>query len=172
LNEIIEIIKGWPGIVQGALGSGLFWLILLLGKELSAKATLYFSKKGKARRIGWLISRDCKHEAFGGTNDYARAAYATSCLIYRSLRHAYMGFMWLGLGCIAYTVADIGLAIGGVGLVYYFLKAYDVVSPFGEEENTPEEWKKVHQELVELQILPSEQEEAETNNALNKDKIK
>jgi hypothetical protein len=62
--------------------------------------------------------------------------------------------LWLGLGLIASSISEIGVAIGGVGMVYYFLKAYEVVSPIGIEENTKEAQKKVRQELVKLGVYP------------------
>jgi hypothetical protein len=147
LNDIIQIIKEWPVIVQGALGSALFWLVLLIVQRASSLGILYFSNHSRTQRFSWLISRECKHEAFGGAETDAKAAYATSCLIYRSLRHCYKGLMWLALGLIVYPFFDIGLVIGGFGMVYFFSKAFEVVAPFKENENSPEEWKKVKKEL-------------------------
>ncbi len=147
--EIIEAIKDWPVIVQGALGSALFWLISLVAQRIVAIGVVKASKHSNQERLSWLVSRNAKHEAFGGTRDDAKAAYATSSLIYRSLRPVYKGVIWLGLGLVASVFTPIGLAIGGVGLTYYFLKAYDVVSPISFEENTKEEWDKVRTELLE-----------------------
>ena len=147
--EMIEAIKDWPVIVQGALGSALFWLISLIAQRAVAVGVEKISNHSNNERLSWLVSRNAKHEAFGGTQDSAKAAYATSSLIYRSLRPVYKGVTWLGLGLIASAFTPIGLAIGGVGLTYYFLKAYDVVSPISFEENTQEEWDKVHNELLE-----------------------
>ncbi|MBG0761837.1 hypothetical protein BOO22_20775 [Vibrio cidicii] len=144
------MVKDWPVIVQGALGSALFWLVSLLAQKAFTYGFKYYSNRSKTNRLSWLISRDSKHEAFGGTSDHATAAYATSALIYRSLRPVYKGVVWLGLGLIASAFSPLGLAIGGVGLTYYFLKAYDVVSPISIEENTQEQWDKVRGELNEL----------------------
>jgi len=153
LSELIEIVKEWPVIVQGALGSALFWLILLLAQKVFDLSSIYFSGYSKEQRISWLVSRDAKHEAFGGTIDSSQAAYATSTLIYRSLRPVYRGFLWLGLGLVISPFIELGLTIGGIGLIYFFLKAYEVVSPISSDENTPEEWQKVQQELADLGIL-------------------
>ena len=149
MNEIIVIVKEWPVIVQGALGSALFWLILLIAQKASALGASFFSNRSKAQRFSWLVSRECKHDAFGGTSTDARAAYSTSCLIYRSLRHCYKGLMWLALGLIAFPFFDIGLVIGGFGMIYFFSKAFEVVAPFKKNENTPEEWEKIQKELKE-----------------------
>jgi hypothetical protein len=154
MNELIDAIKQWPVIVQGALGSALFWVISVLAQKLMKLSTEHLSRRNKIERISWLISRDTKHEAFGGAKNYAQASHAVSSLVYRSLRPAYRGFLWLGLGLIASSISEIGVAIGGVGMVYYFLKAYEVVSPIGIEENTKEAQKKVRQELVKLGVYP------------------
>lgn len=145
------MIKQWPVIIQGALGSAVFWVFLLLAQKLIAAASLYYSKRSKEQRLSWLVSRECKHEAFGGADD-ARAAYSTSCLIYRSLRHCYKGFLWLGLGLITYPFIELGLVIGGVGMVYFFSKAFEVVAPFKEGENTTENWSNVRNEILELEF--------------------
>ena len=150
MSELVEVIKGWPVIIQGALGSALFWLVLVLAQKLFEISANNFSKRSKEQRISWLISRMAKFEAFGDENDDARSAFATSVLVYRSLRHAYKGFLWLGLGLLVFTFDEIGLAIGGIGLTYHFLKAYDVISPFKDEENTSEERQRVRDELAKL----------------------
>ena len=166
MDQIFEIVKEWPVIVQGALGSALFWLVLLAFQKLSNFGASFFSNFSKKERIAWLISRHAKHEAFGGTDNNSLAAYATSALIYRSLRYAYRGFTWLGLGLIGFFFTDISLIVGGSGLIYYFLKAYEVVSPFKDGENTPEAWLAVEKELIDLEALPSAAERDETNNSM------
>lgn len=163
MSELIDAIKQWPVIVQGALGSALFWLILVLAQKLVKLSAEHFSRRNESQRISWLISRDAKHEAFGGATDYAHASFAVSSLVYRSLRPVYRGFLWLGLGLIASSISEIGLAVGGMGLVYYFLKAYEVVSPISPEENTKEAHRKVREELVNLGVYP----EAVLDNVVN-----
>jgi hypothetical protein len=164
LNDLIEIVKQWPAIIQGALGSGLFWLTLNLAQKVFKWSSLHFSKYSKSQRISWLISREAKHGAFGGAIDNSEAAYCTSVLIYRSLRFVYMGFLWLGLGLVISPFIESGLVIGGMGLIYFFLKAYEVVSPISADENTPEAWQETKQELIDLDVLPELRPDEETNN--------
>lgn len=150
LNEVVGMVKNWPVIVQGALGSALFWLISLVAQKVIASGIRYYSNRSKDNRMSWLVSRDAKHQAFGGEADSSTAAYATSALIYRSLRPVYKGIVWLGFGLIASAFSPLGLAIGGIGLAYYFLRAYDVVSPMSLEEHTQENRDKVVSELQEI----------------------
>jgi hypothetical protein len=157
MEGFIEIIKAWPIIVQGALGSALFWLLMIIGQKLASFSAAYMSKRSKQKRISWLVTRTCKHDAFSNL-DNAAASYAVSVLIYRSLQSAYKAFLWLGFGFVIDGVFDFGLFIGALGFVYYLLKAFDVVSPFKENENTQEENDKVINELKELGTLPSESE--------------
>lgn len=115
----------------------------ILGYFINSTETFYCSRT-KKQRIRWLVSRECKHSAFGNPND-ASAAFATSALIYRSLQYAYRAFMWLGLGLVFQYFYELGVVIGGLGFIYYIFKAYEEVAPFKEGENTPEARKeKIH----------------------------
>ncbi|GAW97997.1 hypothetical protein MTCD1_03655 [Colwellia marinimaniae] len=35
VSDIVNAVLEWPLIIQGALGSGLFWLLLLLGQKIT-----------------------------------------------------------------------------------------------------------------------------------------
>lgn len=166
LIELIEVVKDWPVIVQGALGSGLFWIILLIAQKSFDFGVSYLSKHSKQQRSSWLVSRYAKLKAFGGSKDKVEAVYSISAVSYRSLRPLYKGFMWLSLGLITYPFNEFGIAIGGIGAVYFFLKAYEVVSPINSELNTAEEIRKVHQELVELGVIPAPEPQQKTNKSI------
>ncbi|WP_024594258.1 MULTISPECIES: hypothetical protein [unclassified Pseudoalteromonas] len=60
MSELMDAVMKWPIIVQGALGSGLFWIILLLGQKIVDKASDAYSHKSKKARISWLISSQFK----------------------------------------------------------------------------------------------------------------
>lgn len=165
--ELVNAIKEWPTIIQGALGSALFWLFLLLAQKAFHSIVQYMSKRSKGKRISWLVSRECKHSAFGNPSD-AAAAFATSALIYRSLQHVYKALMWLGLGIVLSYFYQLTIVVGGIGFIYFLFKAYDEVSPFKPGENTPEARAKVIEELITLGKLPAPQKE-ETNNKIKQD---
>ena len=54
MNEILEIIKDWPIIVQGALGSALFWGLLTSGSFLVRKWFELTVKLSKKTRLDYL----------------------------------------------------------------------------------------------------------------------
>jgi hypothetical protein len=45
MTELIDTILKWPIIVQGALGSGLFWLVLFMGQKSVNKISDSYSHK-------------------------------------------------------------------------------------------------------------------------------
>jgi hypothetical protein len=51
MEQVVEIILAWPAIVQGALGSGLFWLILLLGQKSSSVSTSKYLRFSNKQRL-------------------------------------------------------------------------------------------------------------------------
>lgn len=145
MQELIEAIKAWPVIVQGALGSALFWLVLLIGQKATVAATEAYSRHSKASRISWLTTAGIKYQgAIENNTDYAIG------LIYRSARDLYKGIMWLALGLSIQSLFDVSGIIGYAGCVYYLLKAYSVVAPLDTTENLKEKLQEINNELSKL----------------------
>ncbi|WP_367989531.1 hypothetical protein AB2S62_20070 [Vibrio sp. NTOU-M3] len=161
MNEMIDILKEWPTLIQGAIGSAIFWLFLLVAQKLVSSGSKILSTKSREQRESWLISRAAKLRAFSGTQDKAGAQFALSSLKYRALRPVYKGFTWLSLGLAAYPLFELGLTVGALGAVYFFLKAYEVVSPIQSDDNG-QEFDNVLDELRELGKLP--QKDVEIKN--------
>lgn len=145
MQELIEAVKAWPVIVQGALGSGLFWLVLLVGQKATAAASEAYSRHSKASRIGWLVTASIRYQA-AIDNDPSYAAM----LIYRSARHLYKGIMWLALGFSIQSILDIGGIIGFAGCIYYLLTAYEVVAPMDPGEDREKKLEQIRKELSDL----------------------
>jgi len=148
MSELINIIKEWPVIIQGALGSALFWLILLLGQKLNQFISKKYSFHSKRTRISYLRSKQFKYYT-----DIASVQEQTrgfSILTYRALRHIIKSFMWLAMGLITNSLFYPLGVIGYVGALYFLFQAYEVVSPIEENENSELELKKVTEELDKL----------------------
>lgn len=153
LQELIDAVKAWPVIVQGTLGSALFWLIMLCGQFLTSRISKTYSHHSKRARLSWLISAHNKHSAIVSTNDTEQ----TVCfviLIYRSSRHLLRALMWLVMGLIFQSLYLPAGIIGFCGSLYYLFKAYEIVSPieYGEDSNAiltkiNEEIEKLEKEL-------------------------
>ena len=165
MDELLNIIKEWPVIIQGALGSGLFWLFLLISQKLITKSINLLSNRSKSQRKSWLVSRFAKLRAFSGTESVELSHYSLSAVKYRALRPAYKGFTWLSLGLATYPLFDLGLTIGGLGAVYFFLKAYEIVSPMElDDVAKTQERNNTHDELTELGLLPKREPITESEN--------
>lgn len=146
MQELIEAIKAWPVIVQGALGSALFWLVLLIGQKATVAATEAYSRHSKDLRISWLTTAMIKYQgAIENRTDNA------VMLLYRSARHLYKGIMWLALGLSIQSLLDVSGIIGFAGCIYYLLKAYAVVAPMDRSEDWEKRLQEINKELSELE---------------------
>lgn len=129
MDELIETIKNWPMIVQGALGSGLFWLVLLVGQYLVENAINLYSRHSENSRESYLVSKMCKYDAF-----IKGSAFFLNATIYRSMRFFYKAIMWLILGLLFQQFLSTLSTVGYLGCLYYLLKAYGIISPWNKDE--------------------------------------
>src|SRR6267378_8555562 len=96
--DIVKKILEWPIIVQGALGSAVFWLVLVLGQKIVgvfSKRAIKFSSDWKtksltreyiARRLFW---------------DDELAVLGFSMCIYHALQFGFRGLVFITLGFIS-----------------------------------------------------------------------
>lgn len=149
MKELIEAMKAWPIIVQGALGSALFWVILVFAQKSFDFCSKLYSTHSASSRKSFLISKFVKLNAFITGNQFD-----ISAVMYRSLRFLYKSLMWLALGFIFENLFSIGGVIGFVGCFYYLSKAYQLVSPLDEDINKSlEERDKVKEELKTMGVV-------------------
>ena len=128
MDSFISIFKDWPVLVQGAIGSALFWLVLTLFQKSYSRFEVYVSHKSLKQRKSWLVSHIVQLKALSSKEHISRGYY-TSILVYRSLRQFYKAIMWLSLGLIITTLFYPLGVIGYMGCIYYMLKAFEVVKP-------------------------------------------
>ncbi|WP_273984237.1 hypothetical protein [Vibrio parahaemolyticus] len=146
MENLINMIKDWPVIVQGALGSGLFWLILLVGNKLQSAFSQKYSTYSVKSRMNWLRSEQCKHRA-AFSRDATEQTLWTTALIYRASRDVIRAIMWLSMGLIFQSFFMPMGVVGFIGALHYLFKAYDVVSPFDKGKLTTEDLDKINEEL-------------------------
>ncbi|MBA2083780.1 hypothetical protein [Aeromonas veronii] len=128
MNDLITAIKAWPIIVQGALGSGLFWLILVLLQKISLKITGYLShlfKESEKSEIRTELLKILMTEAAG----IEKLNYAAP-ILYRMARPFLRAILWLVLGLFVGSIISIFGIIGYIGSIYYLLQALNVVSAY------------------------------------------
>ncbi|MNZ96979.1 hypothetical protein D3C78_1161990 [compost metagenome] len=155
MHELLEAVKAWPVIVQGALGSALFWLILLAAQKITAIVSEAYSRHSTTARRSWLITTELKYSGAisGDVEEQARNA---TMLIYRSLRFLYKGIMWLTLGIAVELTLEISGIIGYAGCIYYILQAYSVVAPIDPDEDWHKRLDNIRKELSELEQTRAE----------------
>lgn len=151
MHELVEAVKAWPVIVQGALGSALFWLVLLFGQRAAHATARRYSHISKNARMSWLINEQTKCLASIAKPPEAFATFAI-ILLYRSSRHVLKALMWLVLGLLASTLSSWLGCIGFVGCLYYLFKAYEVVAPLDSEAHNEARLVELNAEYKKLDV--------------------
>ena len=149
MDEWIKVFSSWPIIVQGALGSALFWLILALGQRAVSFVSDRYTGFSRIAKVSKLTDLQAKY-LIALTKEHALTGAYVSVLIYRSLRHFFRAFLWLTVGLLLQSLAPIIGVIAYVGSLYYFFGAVDVVRPV-DTAGAKEKLEKVTMEIEELQ---------------------
>lgn len=150
METIIETIRDWPVIVQGALGSGLFWAILLFGQKLNVLIAKKYSHISRKARISYLHSAIDQYiiDTVDSENIIVLSYVA---LIYRALRRLFMALLWLVLGLISNTLFNPLGIIGYLGALYYLLQAANIVAAQKDNIDPQAELDKAVDELTKLE---------------------
>lgn len=128
MSELISAIKAWPIIVQGAMGSGLFWLVLVLLQKASLKITSHLSHLSKkSERNG--IRTELLKILMTETKGPEKLNFAAP-LLFRMSRPFLRSILWLVLGLLLGSIIPIFGIVGYVGSIYYLLEALNVVSAY------------------------------------------
>lgn len=85
LDKLLSTISDVPVIVQGALGSALFALILYVGQRISSYVKSEATSHSRSRRKSYLIEERIKYNVLM-TNKYDERAAYVSLLLYRASR--------------------------------------------------------------------------------------
>jgi small-conductance mechanosensitive channel len=149
MEDLIEAVKAWPVIVQGALGSGLFWLILFIGQKFATSVAGKYSNASKKARLSWLVSEQAKCFANMAKSHEESARFAT-IILYRASRHVIRAVMWIALGLISSSIISALETIGFIGALYYLFKAYEIVAPIDDEQYNEERLKQLTEERERL----------------------
>jgi hypothetical protein len=112
--DVVKTVTDWPVIVQGALGSALFWAILELG-QLSIRKLAERVNHDK-KTANWFAL--AAHEASGDSG--ARARFI--CL-YGAMHYLLKGFVITVLSWAVSPLLDIFAAVGYLISAYFFFRA-------------------------------------------------
>ncbi|MCK9388318.1 MAG: hypothetical protein M0Q22_07990 [Sulfuritalea sp.] len=126
MEQLIASVQDWPVIVQGALGSALFALVLFTGQKI----TTYFldtvhaqSKRERARQLREQLIR---YKALKSKDNAERAFYAAVIWL-RASRHVVKAFIWLTLGLAFNSLLGVLGVVGFLGATYYLFVALGIV---------------------------------------------
>jgi hypothetical protein len=148
MNELIDAIKAWPVIVQGALGSALFWLVLVLGQRIRAAIAVKHSHYSKTARLSWLVSEQIKYSAFTATTMESQSHHITF-LLYRASRPALKSLMWLIYGLVMDSIAHPAGVIGYMVSLVFLFRAFEIIGPV-VNDNPQETLKSINEEIEKL----------------------
>ncbi|MHB1059840.1 MAG: hypothetical protein ACYC0F_18350 [Rhodanobacter sp.] len=149
LQKWIEALTDLPVIVQSALGSALFALLLLLGQFTFRILSAKYSHSNKRRRRRFLRNEIAKIQVIHAKEHATKSAYL-SLLIYRASRSFAKAFIWLTLGLLFGSIGQ-GFGVAGyLGAIYYFFSA---LSPLRAPSKTGDKSARLLELRAELKAL-------------------
>ena len=147
MEKVIAAIQDWPVLMQAAIGSGLFWLLLVVGQWLTTSLSTQFSNLSKQRRKSVLLTEIIKLRALKTSLDEVLGGSYASILWYRASRRVVMGLIWLTLGLIFGSIVDVLGIVGFIGCLYYLFSALNVVGTVSFEGDIDEKIKEMEKKL-------------------------
>lgn len=150
MNELIEAIKAWPIIIQGALGSALFWLVLLFAQLARTHISAKYSLHSRDSRMSWLINEQIKLEAYCAESGIPQIETLV-WLFYRASRPFLKSLMWLVYGLVMDAIVSPAGVIAYIVCISYLFKAFQVIRPIEDKIDPAEKLKKINDEIDKLE---------------------
>lgn len=150
MENIFDVINGWHVVVQGALGSGLFWIFLKLMGYFYSSASNKFLAHSDNKRKSWILTESIKYKIHL-TKDNTESSMYFLALTYKAVARIIRAFMWLSMGLIFQSFfAPLGV-VGFIGCLHYLFRAYECVSPTKEGCDPEAELEKLESEKKQLE---------------------
>lgn len=139
--ELIQKILDLPVIVQGALGSGLFWLVLELGQFLVRKI-------GEANTNTNMHNQTALKIALGSVLEVQPEGRRLMFqgMVHGALHYSLKAAIFLAMGLIVANVIPVVGAVGYIAALIFFFRALAYVPNFDRWKN-PDEMQKTYSEL-------------------------
>ncbi len=154
MKSLVDVVMAWPIIVQGALGSALFWLVLTLSQIAATRLNESRRKLSKKRKLKSLLYAILKYKSITGGDDSLKATYM-GALLFAASRPLFKGLICLSLGLfIQETIYVFGLA-GFIGAIMYFSQAIYIVQPL-KRDKKEDKAKKLSELAAEYNKLQKE----------------
>ena len=153
--EILNTILEWPIIVQGALGSALFWLILVAGQKLTA---LISSKIGEDKDVATTF---CLLAKAGPTENSRLQGYLNT--LYGGFHYFIKALIVVVISLLTSPINHIVAMVGYFISVYFLFRSLFYVQHFTALGTT----KECEEKLKKIGFMYPKKETA--NNQVNKD---
>ena len=144
-DQLITAITDLPVILQGALGSALFALMLYIGQRLSTFVSRQYAQSSKQRRRRLLVEQQIKYNVLHA-NDFAARNAFVSLLIYRACRSLFKALIWLTLGLIFGFFGFVGY----IGCLYYLFQGLNTVTRAEKVDDIGKKLQEIQDELASL----------------------
>jgi hypothetical protein len=93
MEELIIAVKNWPVLVQGALGSALFWLLLVIGQKMAALLSDRWGRISQASKRTKLRNELFRHRALRSAGNIEVGAPYAVILTFRASRPFFKGLI-------------------------------------------------------------------------------
>src|SRR6266511_4581926 len=143
-EKLIEAISDWPVILQGFVGSAIFWLILEVLKLASKLLSQILGHVSK-RIENEILLREWLYRKFTSRNGFINITQGYLITFDHVFRYLITGLLF---ACIAILVAGTGKLVFSIILaatIYYLLRALAWLTPKKEwmGDNLSNHWKRV-----------------------------
>lgn len=149
-QSLIAAVQDWPVLIQGAIGSAIFWLVLLVGQKLTAFSSMKMREHSKERQKIFLFNEILRHKAIRDGGAFEAGAFYAAVLWFRASRHVISGLIWLTLGLIFNAVSDVFGLVGFLGCLYFMFSALAIVKPLDFEGDISEKIAELETKRKEL----------------------
>lgn len=149
MDQLILSIQDYPVIVQGAMGSALFALVLFVGQRMAAYGLDRFRAGSRRVRKRQIKEEYIRLRALGA-DDYSEGAYFGSLLWIRASRHFVKALIWLVLGMIFDSTIGVLGVVGYMGAVFYLFFALSIVRPISYDGDVKARAAELKEELDQL----------------------
>ena len=146
MRAIIDQILQWPIIVQGALGSALFWLILVIGERAFRKCTGIWQGFSKDKQKEFLQTEYILHMAFAEKDSGHFVV-----LIYMAVHYLIKALIAICLGLIFQSVFPVFGIVGFVMAIYYLFLAVNAVRDTKAGVDHKKEMERIKDEIKKLE---------------------
>jgi len=141
MDAILNFINHSHVVIQGAMGSAIFWLILIIGQHLFNVIGAKLSFVNAKYKEETLYREYMQIKLSRGEQRHEIISMCT----YQALSYLLRGFVFLGLGFIMSDLIPLSHSIGGLGFLFYLFRSLGWLKPFyvGEEKPELERWSRI-----------------------------